>query len=70
MSVNTNEPVADDLKPIVEYYRKRASDLEFEFLQFQVAASKTIEQLRNDLASAEAQHKEKAAAKPSGKAQS
>lgn len=45
--MSENSQSADQL---LTYYRQRASDLEFQFLQFQVEATERIKQLESEVA--------------------
>lgn len=38
-----------NLQALVEYYRNRASQLEFEFLQYQLASQATVQKLLGEL---------------------
>ena len=53
MNENTTEPQEQpsvaSLQALVDYYRNRASQLEFEFLQYQLAAQATIQELSEQL---------------------
>jgi hypothetical protein len=40
---------ADHLQALVDYYRNRASELEFEYLQYQLASKATIQKLYSQL---------------------
>ena len=42
--------VVETAEQLLNYYRQRSSDLEYQFLQFQLEASKKIEELEAQIA--------------------
>lgn len=44
-----NESTTTDLQTLVDYYRNKSSQLEFDFVQYQITASATIADLKAQL---------------------